>query len=554
MNRKNVPVKNLSLILSALLITACSVNSPVSLQEKNVGPGLTVEESRQLEQEYSAFKIKDLTASYLLRKLEKWLSIPNENALVKELLYAEAKGETAVPISEVVNEDLCDAINGTPAVNTAKEARPSFKAFMNNLCPPLAPVEGRILFSDNNQHFSTMDSNGKNIKALVDQNGGRLFNVGFTPDATKLYAINASNFLKMDPDGTNIASIFDFTSFTYTNVNENIPYYIQSYLVPLQGILPDESKVAFVASAFDPPVDSEEQIDPEGKQAADIFVMNAGNPIAVNLTVSTNRFEEFIGWFANGTKILYRTYNENLTYCDPDICEPPPPVRVQNIYSINVDGSSPANLTNFIIDGTEVRNAVMSADGSKVAFDKDDGAGATRTHSAFIVKSDGSGMIDLKDHIPAGAITSFDQLKFTADGSKLIFTGTSSSGNTDLFIINSDGSNFLQLTDSPANKSAFQALPGGKIAFIESTFIPHSTSTADIIIINEDGSEPVNITAATDLQPDSFSYSPSGSRLVFGARTTDNFRPDIYRINSDGTELTNLTKTSGLPEVLMAWK
>ena len=71
-------------------------------------------------------------------------------------------------------------------------------------------------------------------------------------------------------------------------------------------------------------------------------------------------------------------------------------------------------------------------------------------------------------------------------------------------------------------------------------FVSHRTGNDDIFVMNQDGSNVINLTDAPsrDWHPD---WSPDGQKIVFTSDRTDNKNPDIFVINNNGTEVRNLT-------------
>lgn len=93
------------------------------------------------------------------------------------------------------------------------------------------------------------------------------------------------------------------------------------------------------------------------------------------------------------------------------------------------------------------------------------------------------------------------------------------------------------------------AFPGenGRIAFIRSN---------DVWTMNPDGSEQTNLTNTPEVWKTEPSFSPDGTKLVFEGRppTAQGVdTPDIYTVNADGTGQTNLTDTPGVSELKPAW-
>jgi sugar lactone lactonase YvrE len=84
-------LKNISAGLLVLLIAGCTANEP-NFSASNKDNLILAAEFSQLQKEYLPFKTKELTESYLKRKLETWLGPPaNGDKLVKELRFAMEK-------------------------------------------------------------------------------------------------------------------------------------------------------------------------------------------------------------------------------------------------------------------------------------------------------------------------------------------------------------------------------------------------------------------------------------------------------------------------------
>ena len=69
-------------------------------------------------------------------------------------------------------------------------------------------------------------------------------------------------------------------------------------------------------------------------------------------------------------------------------------------------------------------------------------------------------------------------------------------------------------------------------------FMSERGGNADIYVMNADGTDVVNITnhETIDYYP---AWSPDGTRITFGAKRGDN--AEIYVMNTDGTDKVNLT-------------
>jgi Tol biopolymer transport system component len=126
-------------------------------------------------------------------------------------------------------------------------------------------------------------------------------------------------------------------------------------------------------------------------------------------------------------------------------------------------------------------------------------------------------------------------LPLIADAQGKIAFNSNRSGNFEIYVMNSNGSNQTRLTTAGGVTPAFSP-DGSKIAFV---------SGDGIYVMNADGSNPMRLTnnSAGDTQP---SFSPDGSRIVFQSFRDNNL--DIYVMNADGSNQTRLTTNSAIDE------
>jgi hypothetical protein len=126
-------VKSALLTSIALAIVACT----------NTIPNNPIRENFQdLDNEYS-FTTKELTESYIKRKLDKWLDTANEGSnpdgpkLVKEIAYAKYKyPELFCQIMENDETGMLSAINSVIEVSDRKNKDESFRKFLEETCEP----------------------------------------------------------------------------------------------------------------------------------------------------------------------------------------------------------------------------------------------------------------------------------------------------------------------------------------------------------------------------------------------------------------------------------
>ena len=105
-----------------------------------------------------------------------------------------------------------------------------------------------------------------------------------------------------------------------------------------------------------------------------------------------------------------------------------------------------------------------------------------------------------------------------------------------IFVIDMNGKNLVRLTQGPASDLNPAWSPDGtKIAFASSR-----KGNLGIYVMNADGSNPINLTQSPNGGDWSPAWSPDGSRIAFNSRRDGN--EEIYVMNANGANLINLTQ------------
>lgn len=201
-------------------------------------------------------------------------------------------------------------------------------------------------------------------------------------------------------------------------------------------------------------------------------------------------------------------------------------------------GPSAQGITRMTVSSGTDTYARWSPDGSRIAFTSNrDG-----NYEIYVMNANGSNVLNLSNH-PAT-----DQFPaWSPDGQSLVFM-SDRDGNQEIYSMKQDGSQQTRLTNDPGSDTLpFWGNLGG---FITPTpgilFTSNRSGNSDIFRMNIDGSNTVNLT----LNPgtDYASVLALDGKIAFTSERDGN--PEIYIMNSDGSgqaNLTNNTASDGYP-------
>lgn len=200
-----------------------------------------------------------------------------------------------------------------------------------------------------------------------------------------------------------------------------------------------------------------------------------------------------------------------------------PEQGLSDLFVANVDGSGRTKITET---PAQYSFPAWSPDGTRIVFAGPGGI--------LIANADGSGLVDLGQRGAAGWPS------WSPDGEHISFLSHQLDDGQRLYLMKADGANLVRVSDGAATSLAWSP-DGSRIAYAESLG-PGDDPGVEIFVANADGSERINLSdsPARDWFP---TWSPDGTRIAFASLRDGN--AEIYVVNADGSGLTNLTNHAG---------
>lgn len=240
-----------------------------------------------------------------------------------------------------------------------------------------------------------------------------------------------------------------------------------------------------------------------------IYIMNSDGSDNFELTKKSYG-ENFAGisgciWSPDGSKIAYISrYND----------------RPDRLITLNPDGSN----EQIIASAGEISALAWAPDSSRIAFNAAYSENG-RTY-IYLIDLDGSGPVFLTEGEIRQQIQPWQSEVWTADGSKILYS-SKENRNSDIYIINTDGSEKKQLTDDNSEDYSPCFSPdGSKIIFISSR-----TGYDSLWIMDPNGDHEEELTKDFEGIYD-FSLSTDGKKIAFSS----SLNVYVQEIDLDGND------------------
>lgn len=182
-------------------------------------------------------------------------------------------------------------------------------------------------------------------------------------------------------------------------------------------------------------------------------------------------------------------------------------------------------------EGTVAKDPAPSPDGTRIAFvvsDED-----AWTGDIFVVNRDGTGLTQIT-HDP----NLDDQPAWSPDGTRIAFRSYRTGRDGDIWVMDVDGGNPVNLTPDPLPGVWDERRPAWSPDGSRIVFASNAAGNVDLWTMGPDGSNPLRLTSTMDLDTEPV-WSPDGTTIAF-RRSSTGSGSDLCLVPATGGETTLL--------------
>jgi len=249
----------------------------------------------------------------------------------------------------------------------------------------------------------------------------------------------------------------------------------------------------------------------------ELYLVNTDGS-GLNLIDSSYRYCNSPAWSIDDTKIVYTKYINDTT---------------QGIFIYDIISKSINQLTS----SRDCESPVFSPNGKTITY--------YQNSNICLMNIDGS---DKRILLPNGG-----SFKWSPKGDKIVYTSEGDNRSSQIFLANSNGSGAKQLTNSyePNWDSGFPSFGNynpqwtpdeSKIVYVSEA--AHKFGNPEIFIMNSDGSNQIELTNSNHRSEDPV-ISPDGKFIVFASGMNLNYNSDIFIMDINGKNQNPLSKYVG---------
>ena len=398
------------------------------------------------------------------------------------VIYDDGTGRRQITNDELKEVELTWSPDGSKL---------AFRAYLN------------VRASGNPAHIYTVNIDGSNLTQITDETSS-YSEPTWSPDGSRIAFISGGESIwglsVMNSDGRERAMLYP----SILNVQYGAWSSVES-----PAWSPDGKTIAFAAKPWN------------GGLLPDLelYMINVDGSGLTRLTYRAGD-DSNPTWSPDGSKLAFESHlpRKRKSYHTPDIY-------------VMVD-FAPKQLPLTDIANSDLV-PVWSPDGTRIAYVSARIPWASilvEDFDIYVRNADGSGTRQLtandsRDSRPA----------WSPDGGRIAYV-SDYDGDEDLYVIDTDGNGIERLTDNDHPDSRPKWSPdGNQIAYVSL----HNGRHTDIFVMNTDGSDIVQLTAYGDSETSHYygapSWSPDGSRIAFVSAVHGSFKRHV--MNSDGTKV-----------------